>query len=97
MEFEDAENRKKLDPIIAAFENFCVDAVNVTYERYVFNCRAQESGERFETFLGEVRRLARSCEFGAVVESMIRAWAAPAFCDWGGAVWGQRLGHRGAG
>ena len=22
MEFEDAENRKKLDPIIAAFENF---------------------------------------------------------------------------
>ena len=46
--------------------------MNVTYERYVFNRRAQESGERFETFLGEVRRLARSCEFGTVVESMIR-------------------------
>ena len=60
MEFEDAENRKKLDPIITAFENFCVGAVNVTYERYVFNRRVQESGERFETFLGEVRRLARS-------------------------------------
>ena len=34
MEFEDAENRKKLDPIIAAFENFCVGAVNVTYEQW---------------------------------------------------------------
>ena len=72
MEFEQAEDRKKLDPILAAFEAFCVGAVNVTYERYVFNRRVQESGERFETFLGDVRRLARSCEFAAVEESMIR-------------------------
>jgi len=72
MEFEPAENRKKLDHIIAAFEKFCVGAVNVTYERYVFHKRVQENGERFDTFLGEVRRLARSCEFAAVEESMIR-------------------------
>jgi len=58
--------------VITAFGNFCVGAVNVTYERYVFKRRTQESGERFETFLSEVRRLARSCEFGAVEESMIR-------------------------
>jgi len=72
MEFQHADDRKKLDPIIAAFETFSVGAVSVTYERYVFNRRTQESGERFEAFLGEVRRLARSCEFGAVEESMIR-------------------------
>jgi len=72
MEFQHADDRKKLDPVIAAFETFCVGAVNVTYERYVFNRRTQESGERFEAFLGEVRRLARSCDFGAVEESMIR-------------------------
>ena len=46
--------------------------MNVTYERYVFNRRVQESGERFDVFLGDVRRLARSCDFTAVEESMIR-------------------------
>ena len=72
LEFDADGDRKKLDPIIAAFEQFCVGAVNVTYERYVFNRRVQESGERFDVFLGDVRRLARSCDFTAVEESMIR-------------------------
>ena len=71
-EFDADGDRKKLDPIVAAFERFCVGAVNVTYERYVFNRRVQEGGERFDVFLGDVRRLARSCEFGGVEESMIR-------------------------
>jgi len=72
MEFDQAADRKKLDPVIAAFEKFCIGAVNVTYERYVFNRRVQDNGERFDAFLGDVRRLARSCEFAAVEESMIR-------------------------
>ena len=72
LEFDDEEARKKLNPILAAFEKFCVGAVNVTYERYVFNRRVQESGERFEIFLGEIRRLARSCDFAGVEDSMIR-------------------------
>jgi len=71
-EFDPPGDRKKLDPIIAAFEKFCVVAVIVTYERYVFNKRMQDSGERFDTFLGDVRRLARSCQFEGVKESMIR-------------------------
>ena len=57
LEFDAYEDRKKLIPIIAAFEKFCVGAANVTYERYVFNRRVQESGERFDVFLGDVRRL----------------------------------------
>jgi len=45
IELDADEDRKKIDPIIAAFEKFCVAAVNVTYvglglglgyERYVF-------------------------------------------------------------
>jgi len=32
----------------------------------------QESGERFDTFLCDVRRLARSCQFESVKESMSR-------------------------
>ena len=71
-EFAQDGDRKKLDPVIAAFEKFCVGAVNVTYERYAFNRRVQDSSERFDVFLGDVRRLARSCDFAAVEESMIR-------------------------
>ena len=72
MEFASADDRRKLDHIVAAFDQFCIGNVNVTYERYVFNRRVQENGERFDVFLGEIRRLARSCDFGTVEESMIR-------------------------
>jgi hypothetical protein len=58
--------------LIDAFETFCVGAVNVTYERYVFSRRQQENGERFDVFLGEIRRLARTCQFGAVEDSLLR-------------------------
>ena len=43
----------------------------------------------------------RAFQFAIRIDSIryanLFAWAAPAFCDWGGAVCGQRLGHRGAG
>jgi len=72
LEFETPADRKKIDKVIEAFETFYVGAVNVTYERYVFNKRQQESCERFDVFLGEVRRMARTCRFEGVEESMIR-------------------------
>jgi len=70
LEFETPADRKKIDKVIEAFETFCVGAV---HERYVFNKRQQElSGERFDVFLREVRRKARTCRFEGVEESMIR-------------------------
>jgi len=42
MDFENADDRKKLDPVIAAFEKCCIGAVTVKYERYVFNRRVSE-------------------------------------------------------
>jgi len=39
LQFDSAEDRKKIDTVIAAFEKFCVGAVNETYERYIFNRR----------------------------------------------------------
>jgi len=62
----------KIDTAITAFEKCCVGAVNETYERYMFNRRVQENGERFDIFVGEIRRLGRSCNFLAVGESLIR-------------------------
>ena len=71
-EFPPGVDRKDIDNITAAFTKFCVGQVNVTYERYIFNRRNQENQERFEVFLGEIRRLARTCEFGDVLDSMLR-------------------------
>jgi len=72
MQFDPAADRKKIDKLLEAFETFCVGLVNPTYERYMFNRRVQENVERFDVFLGEVRRLARSCQFEGVEDSMIR-------------------------
>lgn len=67
-----AEDKRDISKITDAFETFCVGAVNVTYKRYLFYQRVQEPSERFDTFLGEIRRMAKSCKFQAVEESMIR-------------------------
>ena len=50
----------------------CIGSGNVTYQRYLFYQRVQEANERFDTFLAEVRRIARSCEFESMEKSMIR-------------------------
>jgi len=65
-------DRKDIDKVIEAFRAYCIGTVNVTYERYLFYKRSQESGERFDNFVGDLRRLAKTCEFGNVQESMIR-------------------------
>jgi hypothetical protein len=42
------------------------------YERFVFYSRKQEQEERFEHFLTDLRRLAKSCDFKISEEEMIR-------------------------
>ena len=72
MHFESEEDRKNIDNIIPGFEAFCVGAVNVCSERYRFNKRTQDVGERLDVYLLELRRLAKSCNFAAMEESMLR-------------------------
>src|SRR6218665_2317745 len=67
-----AEDKKDIAKLTEAFETFCIGSVNVTYQRYLFYQRVQEANERFDTFLGEVRRMAKSCQFESMEESMIR-------------------------
>ena len=72
MEFEDDEDRRDIDKVIDAFRKHCIGEINLTYERYVFNRRGQEPGESFDAFLAELRRLVRSCEYGALEESILK-------------------------
>jgi len=72
MEFAAEEDREDLDKVVEAFQRHCIGEVNVTYERYVFNRRVQDVAETFDTFVANLRRLAKSCEFGTLEESIIR-------------------------
>jgi len=81
LDFETDEDRQNIDKVIDAFERYCIGEVNITYERYVFNRRVQEVGETFDAFMADIRRLARSCEFGALEESILRDRSVIGVCD----------------
>jgi hypothetical protein len=72
MEFETDDDRAKPDTLIDAFARHCVGKINEIYERYVFHRRLQEPGESFATFVGDLRRLAKSCGYSTAEDSMIR-------------------------
>jgi hypothetical protein len=72
LEFESEDDREKPDKLIEAFERHCIGEVNEIYERYVFNKRQQQPGESFDAFLGDLRRLVKTCGYGTVEESTIR-------------------------
>ena len=41
------------------------------YERYVFHQRVQQSGECFDNFLADLRKVARTCQFEQLEDSLI--------------------------
>lgn len=71
-EFAEDEEREAYDTLVQKFEQYCIPRKNETFERYVFRTRQQTEGEPFEQFLRDVKTKAQSCNFGAVMDSMIR-------------------------
>ena len=47
---------------------------NVVYERYVFNSCVQIVEESVDVYVNRLRKLASSCEFGALTNELIRDW-----------------------
>ena len=71
MEFAEEEENADPEKLIEAFEKHCIGEVNEVYERYVFNRRQQEPSESFDTFVGDLRRLVKSCGYGNVEDSTV--------------------------
>lgn len=67
-----AEQKAVYATVIQTFENFCKPKTNEVYERFVFYQRNQKEGEPFDTFLMEIRRLVRTCEFGEMEQTMLK-------------------------
>ena len=70
--FATESDKKKFDKVKEQFENYCKGKKNTTYERYVFNNRFPEEGESFDAYVTALKRLADTCEFGELKDSLIK-------------------------
>lgn len=53
-------------------EKYCIWGCNETYERYVFNRRDHETNETVDAYVTAVRKLAKTCNYGALTDALIR-------------------------
>ena len=58
--------------VLLKFEEHCEPKKNVSYERYKFFSRAQESGESIDQYVTILRKLCETCEFGTLKNSLIK-------------------------
>ena len=65
-------DRKKIQPVLERLEKHCVGETNETFERYIFRRRSQEESETIDTYVSVLRSLVRSCNFGALEDSLLR-------------------------
>ena len=68
----DEAEQNKIEPLIEKFEQYCTPKKNVTFERHVFNTRSQGSGEHIDSYITEMRKLPKACEFGILHNSLIK-------------------------
>ena len=61
--FVGAGDRDDTVKILDLLEGYYIGKTNVIYERYKFHSRNQKDGESTTTYIGELRRLAHSCDF----------------------------------
>ena len=72
MEFENEDQRNDPELILAKMKEYCNGECNETYERYVFNHRDQESNESVDASVTALRKLAKTCSYGSLTDSLIR-------------------------
>ena len=66
------EDKVKMDKVLEHFEQYCEPRKNTIYERYLFFSRGQESGEPIDKYATVLRKMADSCKFQDLKDSLIR-------------------------
>ena len=72
MEFEIEDQRKDPAVILEKMEKYCIGECNEAYKRYVFSRRDQEMNESVDAYVTAQRKLAKTCDYGALTDSLIR-------------------------
>ena len=63
---------ESLDKAIEILDSYFLPKRNVTYERHVFHKESQKPGEPIDVFVTRLRKLVKTCEYGAMQNDMIR-------------------------
>ncbi|PFX18959.1 Retrovirus-related Pol polyprotein from transposon 17.6 [Stylophora pistillata] len=66
------EDKKKIDKCLEALENYFKPSRNLVYEWYVFNTCVQQTEETIQSYVTRLRKLAATCEYGALTDELIR-------------------------
>ncbi len=67
-----ADERKKTDTILEKLGNHFEPQRNTIYERYMYNSAMQEAHENIEQFYNRLRKLSSTCNFGTLLDEMLR-------------------------
>ena len=70
--FDDEADKDNIDVVIEKFEERCLPAVNVSYERFCFFRRNQDSSENIGKYITEICRMAERCNFGGIKDSLTK-------------------------
>ena len=70
--FKEDEKDDNINDVMQKFENYFVGERNEVFEAYVFNQRVQGSAESMDAYVTELRKLAKTCNFGELEDRMIR-------------------------
>ena len=70
--FAEGEDKEDVDVVLSKFESFYIPKTNITCERYGFFTRSQEPGESIDHYVTALRKLAQTCDFGDIRDSLIR-------------------------
>ena len=63
--FEHPDLRYDLDTVRDKFEEYCAPRTNRTIEVHKFNSRIQDKGESVDSFISDLKKLAKNCNFTA--------------------------------
>ena len=66
------EEKERVTSIIDGLEKYFKPALNVTYERFIFNTCDQQSHETVDEYVNKLRGLSETCEFGTLRDSLIK-------------------------
>ena len=65
-------NTRLARPVKQKFKQYCRPIKNITYVRFLFFSRTQQPGEKFDTFLTDIKLKAKDCEFGNLTDSLVK-------------------------
>ncbi|CAM1319294.1 Uncharacterised protein r2_g2747 [Pycnogonum litorale] len=72
LKFYNDEHKKDINKVIEKFHEFFIGETHEAYEAYKFHSRKQECEETIEGYVGALRKLAQSCNFGQILDRLIR-------------------------